>query len=365
MSVRRILHLVGSSTSPFYVELSELYARGCIEALKGDRRYAFVIAHVSPDGAWRFPASLQASSMAQAPTMSLAQAIAFIGQQAIDVALPQMFCLPGMTHYRALLEAMYLPYLGNRPFVMALAADKSKAKAVVAAAGVRVPACELLHAGMTPTRSVPAVVKPNDADNSDGVTLVKSASDYPAALASAFAHADSVLVEDYIALGREVRCGVIERGGELVCLPIEEYRVDEAQRPIRSKAHKLAQNPHGGLSLTSKTAQESWIVAADDPIVASVHDAARRSFSALGCRQYGLFDFRIDPQGQPWFLEAGLYCSYAPHSVLVTMADAAGIGLSRFFSESIEATLRASPSHLSAHGRIAQRQHPASSDLKL
>ena len=33
-----------------------------------------------------------------------------------------------------------------------------------------------------------------------------------------------------------------------------------------------------------------------------------------------LFDFRVDPGGTPYFLEASLYCSYAPSSVLVVMA---------------------------------------------
>jgi D-alanine-D-alanine ligase len=44
-----------------------------------------------------------------------------------------------------------------------------------------------------------------------------------------------------------------------------------------------------------------------------------------------LFDFRIDPEGQPWFLEAGLYCSYSPNSVLAVMASARGIGVGELF----------------------------------
>ena len=53
--------------------------------------------------------------------------------------MPQLFCLPGMTTYRALLELLDIPYVGNRPDVMALGADKPRARAVVAAAGVDVP----------------------------------------------------------------------------------------------------------------------------------------------------------------------------------------------------------------------------------
>lgn len=336
MTMRRVLHLVGSPTSVFHRELSELYARGCIDALADPQRYEFLIAHVSPDGGWRFPTSLESSDVDAAETMSMTDAMRHIKCSAVDVALPQMFCLPGMTAMRALLELLGLRYLGNRPLQMALTADKAKAKAIVAAAGVRVPRAELLEEGSEAVFLRPVVVKPNDADNSDGVTLVRDPKDYPEALRAAFAHARQALVEDYIEPGREVRCGVIERDGALVCLPLQEYFLDRDTRPIRSKQHKLGRDQAQQLSLTSKTAAESWIVDGDDPIVAHVHEAARRCHAALGCRQYSLFDFRIDPQGCPWFLEAGLYCSFSPHSVVVTMAEAAGIPLRQFFHECIE-----------------------------
>ncbi|MDT7743739.1 MAG: D-alanine-D-alanine ligase, partial [Actinomycetota bacterium] len=42
-------------------------------------------------------------------------------------------------------------------------------------------------------------------------------------------------------------------------------------------------------------------------------------------RDYGLFDFRVDPDGRPWFLEAGLYCSFARTSVVVMMAAQGGV----------------------------------------
>lgn len=336
MQPRRILHLVGSPTNTFYCELSELYARGCISALYDDARYEFVIAHISPGGAWRFPSSLQPADIAVARTVSIADAVAQLCSQRIDAALPQMFCSTGMTDYRALLDLLRIPYLGNRPLQMGLTADKAKAKALVAAAGVNVPEAELLRQGEVATLPPPVVVKPNDSDNSEGVTLVASPEGYGDALAAAFAYSDRVLVENYIELGREVRCGVIERDGALLCLPLQEYFVDRDQRPIRSKQHKLAREQGKGLSLTSKTAAESWMVDRNDPIVESVHDVAQRCHVALGCRQYSLIDFRIDPHGRPWFLEAGLYCSFSPQSVLVTMAEAAGLPLRRFFDESVE-----------------------------
>ena len=336
MAPRRILQLVGSPTSHFHRELSELYARGCMEALHDPARYAFVIAHVSPDGTWRSPSALTPEAMAAAPALSFAQAVGALADLQIDAAVPQMFCQRGMTDLRALVELLAIPYLGNRPLQMAIGADKAKAKAIVAAAGVQVPRSQLLRSGQVPTIAVPAVVKPNTSDNSDGVALVASPSHYAAALEAAFGLSDSVLVEEYVELGREVRCGVVERGGELICLPLEEYFVDAKVRPIRRAADKLKRDDGGHMTLAAKTRSESWIVAADDPIVPAVWAAARLCHVALGCRQYGLFDFRIDPLGRPWFLEAGLYCSFSPGSVIVTMMAAAGTPLDRFFAEALE-----------------------------
>lgn len=339
MAIRRVLHLVGSPTSRFFSELSEVYARGCIAALADPERYTFVIAFVTPDGMWRFPASLDPQAIESAEPVELAAALAKLAAARIDIALPQMFCLAGMTDYRAILDVLRIPYLGNRPAQMALAADKAKARAIVAAVGVDVPKGQLLRRGETPTIVPPAVVKPNDSDNSDGVTLVTSFEAYDRALDDAFAYSETALVERYIELGREVRCGIVVRAGELVCLPLEEYFVDSASRPIRTRANKLKREDGNDLTLAAKDPTQSWIVERDDPIVAGVWAMARRCHVALGCRQYSLFDFRVDPDGRPWFLEAGLYCSFSPQSVLATMAAAAGTPLEAFFARTIDEVL--------------------------
>lgn len=330
----RILHLVGSPVDEFFGDLSRLYARDCLAAVGAG--HDPVIAHVGPGGRWRFPADLGADAIAAAESMALPAALAHLADLAVDVAVPQMFCRPGMTTYRALLDAAGIPYVGNTPDVMALGADKAKARAVVAAAGVEVPAGEVLRRGERPTLHPPVVVKPVDADNSTGVTLVRDATDLDAALDAAFAHSDRVLVEDYVELGREVRCGVLARGDELVCLPLEEYAVDSATNPIRGYADKLGRGGGGDLELRAKNTASAWTVDTADPLTARVHAAARACHTALGCRDHSLFDFRVDPSGRPWFLEAGLYCSFARQSVITMMAAAAGIGLDDLFATAVE-----------------------------
>ncbi|MGK7874823.1 MAG: D-alanine--D-alanine ligase, partial [Xenococcaceae cyanobacterium] len=260
MSVLRILQLVGSADNNFYCDLSGLYAKDCLAATANSSRYEFEIAYITPDSQWRFPSSLSREDITAAKPMSLSDTIKFITAKNIDVVLPQMFCFPGMTQYRALFDLLNIPYVGNTPDVMALTAHKAKAKAIVAAAGVKVPFGELLRRGDKPTIKPPAVIKPADSDNSIGVALVKDVADYETALKTAFEYADEVLVEEYIELGREVRCGIIVRDSQLVGLPLEEYLVNPQDHPIRNYADKLKRTEDGDLSLTAKDNIKAWIV---------------------------------------------------------------------------------------------------------
>jgi D-alanine-D-alanine ligase len=338
MSKLRILHLVGSAQNDFYCNLSRLYAQDCLTGIADQLLYDFEIAYITPDLLWRFPPSLSSEDIAITKPMSLFKAIEFLTARNIDLVLPQMFCIPGMTHYRSLLDLLKIPYIGNTPDIMAITAHKARAKAIVAAAGVKVPRGEILRSGDIPTIKPPAVVKPASSDNSLGVTLVKDATEYETALKTGFEYAKEVIVEEYIELGREVRCGIIVKDGELVGLPLEEYLVN-SHKPIRNYADKLQQGDDGNLYLTAKDNIKAWIVNTHDPITQKVQEVAKKCHQALGCRHYSLFDFRIDPNGEPWFLEAGLYCSFAPKSVISSMAKATGIPLNELLIIAINETL--------------------------
>ena len=342
----RVLHLTGSSTTLELDDLSRLYARDCLGAVEDASRYEPRIAHVSPDGHWRFPDGLTDAAIADAPPLRAAPALVLISQLGVDVMVPHMFCLNGMTRYRALFDALGVPYIGNSPEAMAITARKDLARAVVGAAGVRVPAGFVVRDGapgeLEPV-AFPVVVKPVDADNSVGVSLVHDPGDYAAAVARACEHGSAALVEQFIEPGREVRCGILERDGELICLPLEEYPVDSLEHPVRGAADKLARSDAGDLELVAKGGSRAWIVDPEDPVCAAVWAAARACHRALGCRHYSLFDFRVDPAGAPWFLEAGLYCSFAPKSVIATMAAAAGTPVNELFALMVQDALGHAP----------------------
>ena len=106
---RTVLHLVGSAVDEFHADLSRLYAGACLTALAGDERYEMRVAYVSPDGFWRFPDRLDADSLVSATPMALAEAIGHLHDAPVDVVVPQMFCLSGMTAYRALFDVLGIP----------------------------------------------------------------------------------------------------------------------------------------------------------------------------------------------------------------------------------------------------------------
>lgn len=322
------LMLVGSYTTPGLAELSALYARGCEAALAGAVR--FTTLHRSPGGDWRVVDRLD--DLATAPGLSLDAALAGVAARRPDIGLPQMFCPPGMTEGRELFSRLGVPLIGNTADVMAIATDKARTRDAVAARGVDVPDAVRLPQSATvgvdvPVASLPnlpVVVKPVTGDNSDGLRFVGAARDLADAIAQS-QHFGDVLVERFIPAGREVRCGVLEWDGHLRPLPMEEYPVGD-EHPVRTRADKLRRDD-GRLTLAAKTQDAAWIVGPDDPDTPAVQAAALAAFRALGCRHYGLFDFRIDPSGKVWFLEASLYCSFSPQSVLVAMASADGITL--------------------------------------
>ncbi len=341
----RILHCTGSPVDDGWADLSRLYGAGALDALTGlepslDGRWQHLVLDVSPDGSWRFPASPKPADLAAAEPLRPAAGLARLATLGVDVGVPQLFCKPGLTDHRSLLALLGIPSVGNPAQVMALTADKAMTRAVVAAAGVAVPAAVLVRRGdALPPLTGPVVVKPVDADNSTGVRLVDDAGALADAVEAALELSSAALIEDFVPLGREVRCGTIRHRGRLVALPLEEYAVDPVDKPIRGEDDKLARDADGDLRLVAKDADHAWIVTPDDPVVPAVQDLARTVHRAIGCTHHGLVDVRIDPDGTPWFLEAGPYCSFSPSSVVSTMAAAAGIGLDELFAEAVDLAL--------------------------
>ncbi|MEB3217256.1 MAG: D-alanine--D-alanine ligase [Nostocales cyanobacterium 94392] len=315
----RVLHLAGSRVSQFYYNLSMMHVKEVIQPVGVVSHYAVV----HPDGFWQLGKSLESMS----EKMSLQEMISQVPD--IDVVVPHMFCFPGMTSFRAFFEDILgLPVVGSPSHCTAIASNKSQTRSVVSASSVRVAKAQQLREGDILRMQPPFIVKPNSEDNSLGVSLVWNQEQIAEALQIAFEFDETILVEDYIP-GRELRVGVIERGGELWVLPMIEYLFAE-EHPIRTLDDKFELQPDGTPSQRNGSAATKRMCPANvtPELFDQLADAAKRAHIALGCRDYSLYDFRIHAEtNEPYLLEAGLFWSFGKLSAISLLLKADGQSL--------------------------------------
>jgi len=313
-----VLHVCGSMASEYYEGVSIMYGSECLNSVAQHGKYMNLPCFVNLDGTWSFPTNTSEEARSKAARLTFAQAMVKIAELKPDAIVPHMFCLPGMTNFRALFQTMGFPVVGNTPDVMALSEDKWKTKAIVAANGVKVPRAEVLRQGDTPTLKPPFLLKPLKEANSQGISLVRPGDDVQPALELAFSFDSEVLCEEFVPLGRELRVAGLEmEDGSVKMLPAIEYFLTK-EVPIRTAQHKLITNDRG-VPTNFAPVNRKCPADIDEVLAGKLQDMVERSHKALGCRDYSLYDVRVDPQGEPYFIEACLYCSFAPKSVIVLM----------------------------------------------
>jgi D-alanine-D-alanine ligase len=255
-----------------------------------------------------------------------------------------------------------IPFLGNQDFTVWPSTDKATTKQILGSAGVGVPQGDLLVKGKLErpvTAKLPFVVKACNEDNSRGLSLCRREEEVEAAIEYAFEFDSRVVVEEYIA-GREVRASVIEEeDGSLTVLPKIEYFLED----IRSAKHKLVTGADGKLSddaikQAKKEGDRQCPADLSPEIHARIDEAVMKAHQTLKCRHYSLFDIRISEDGFPYILEACLFCSFSPLSVIPAMAAHAGredLRHPNFFHSLLERVTK-------QHGGASEDASTASSD---
>jgi D-alanine-D-alanine ligase len=215
---------------------------------------------------------------------------------------------------QGVLETVGVPYTHSGVLASALAMDKQKAKAVLAAAGVVVPGGGLydrFEAARTHVMAPPYVVKPNAQGSSVGVFLVfEGANGPPHELAQpSWTFGEQVLIEPYIP-GQELAVAVM---GEKAISVTEIV-------PATGFYDYEAKYGQGG---------SKHVVPA--PIPPHIFDRALRqaelAHAALGCRGLTRSDFRYDDLNQTLvLLEVNTQPGMTPTSL--APEQAAHVGLS-------------------------------------
>lgn len=260
----------------------------------------------------------------------------FDALQAYQPDLVVNFCDTGLynqpefeIHIATQLEVLGLPYTGAPPRGMLFCYDKQVVRLIAEAMGVSVPAERFVPAAAVrdaPVPALPALIKPNTADGSVGITkdaVVKSdseARDYLAWLADALPGRD-VLIQEFLP-GKEFGLALIgnpDQGFEqLPMLEVDFSRLPEGCSPI--------------LSFESKTDPDSpyWNDIGIVPATLSAEQQRELGarcealFGRLSLRDYGRFDFRTAADGTIKLMEVNPNPAWAYDAKLALMAGFAG-----------------------------------------
>ncbi|MGB9867379.1 MAG: D-alanine--D-alanine ligase family protein [Bacillota bacterium] len=229
------------------------------------------------------------------------------------------------SHIPAILEMLGIPYVGSGVLTLAVALDKPVAKKIFSFHGIPTPKFAVLHPGDQIDCSnmrFPMFVKPAHEGSSMGVTprsRVNNQQELEEQVTMIWKfYKQAALVEEFLS-GREFTVGVIGNRDPWT-LPIMEINFAECPED------------HG--QIYSRQFKEAW---ADDkyymcpaPVSEELAGWLRRTaveaYKAIGCRDFGRVDLRLDQDGIPNVLEINPLPGMAPgFSDFPRAAEAAGL----------------------------------------
>ena len=248
----------------------------------------------------------------------------------------------------AYLELLGIPYTGAPPAAMVICYDKQIVRLVSQSSGVPVPGEHFIPADAgdeAVPEMFPALIKPNTADGSVGITkdaVVRDrqqARDYLKWLRETLPGRDA-LVQEYLP-GPEYGIGVIgnpETGFRILpALEVDFSELPEGLNPILSFESKAIPDSPYWTKIKFKRAEMPA------EIEQRMGGWAERLFRRFGLRDYARFDFRVGVDGEPKLMEVNPNPAWANDGKLAFMASFAGLA----YPEMLRAILE------TAIGRVA------------
>jgi D-alanine-D-alanine ligase len=209
------------------------------------------------------------------------------------------------------LDVTGIPYTGSSHMPSVYAMDKDIAKRIFCTANIPTP--DWLMTPCTPIEvekrlGFPVVVKPNKQGSTIGLTVVTDVGKLDSAIDEAYQHDDEVMIEKFIP-GRELTVGILEDRaltvGEII--------------PHSSQVFDYQSKYQEGGATEIFTAKLSQVQ------TRTVQRLGLKAHRALKLQDYSRIDFRMDPQGGIWCLEANSLPGMTSNSLLPQSAAAAGI----------------------------------------
>lgn len=213
----------------------------------------------------------------------------------------------------ALLDAWQMPYVFSDPLACAVTLHKGVAKHVVRGLGLATPDFAVVEtaedARHLPLR-FPLFAKPVAEGTGKGISTASratSAEGLVAVCATLLArHRQPVLVEEFLP-GREFTVGLVGTGPDAEAIGTMEVHLGPTADP---GVYTFENKEHWEGRVT-------YSLLTEEPLRAAVETLAVEAWQALGCRDGGRLDIRLDAAGVPSFLEANPLAGLHPgHSDL-------------------------------------------------
>jgi D-alanine-D-alanine ligase len=250
---------------------------------------------------------------------------------------------------QGVLETLGLPYTHSGVLASALAMDKNKAKAVMAAAGVPVPGGGLFNRHAVAAGHVmppPYVIKPNAEGSSVGVFMVMHGANCPPQEvgAASWTYGEEVMVEPYIA-GRELAVAVWDRGNGPEAITVTDIV------PTKGEFYDFQAKYGEGGSRHVVPAQMP------PPAFDRALRAAEAAHAALGCQGVTRSDLRYDDINDILvLLEVNTQPGMTPTSLVPEQAAHAGVGFDALVGWIVENAYARSIAGGAAHSGAASGQ---------
>ena len=225
---------------------------------------------------------------------------------------------------QALLDLTGVPYTGSGHLASALAMDKDLSKKLFVAAGVPTPKWRMAPVSAEEVErelGLPVIVKPSKQGSTVGLSIVRKVAELEAAVTEAFRYDDEVMVEEFIP-GRELTVGIL--GSE--ALPVGEIIPKHEIYDYECK-------------YTKGMAEEQFPAKLSSTETAEVQRLALAAFASLKLQGYARIDFRMNPKGEFYCLEANTLPGMTELSLIPQAAAACGITFPELCERIVEIAL--------------------------
>ena len=232
-------------------------------------------------------------------------------------------------HIPAMLDILRVAYTGSDFLTLATCLNKARTKEILTFHGIDTPKFQVFYHSeerLKETLDFPLIVKPLHEDASIGLrkeSVVNNSAELAERVNFIISeYSQPALVERFIA-GREIYVGILGSKKDLTVLPISEIAFDNnlAQTAkICSYEAKWLQE--------SQQYQDTPVVCPakiDQGLAQRLRDIAKKSYTLLGCQDYGRVDFRIDQANRPFVLEVNPNPDISEDAGIAKMGRACGM----------------------------------------